>query len=135
MLYYGGQPGADFDYEVMAAGRQRAALRAGESESAAHLLNRAPAMGDLVLFLAGHLCVGAQAGVAVGDEDGVVAEPGGAARLGGQGAIDGSLEDADPVGSGVAECGADGGATVGESRGHGEDALGPTVSRNQETRA
>jgi hypothetical protein len=41
-----------------------------------------------------------------------------------QGAVDGSREDADSVGAGVAECGADGGAAVGEACGHGEDALG-----------
>ena len=38
-------------------------------------------MGDLVLFLAGHLRVGAPAAVSVGDEDGVVAETGRAARI------------------------------------------------------
>lgn len=92
---------------------RRAALGSGKPEGAAHLLGRAPAVGDFVLFLVGHLCVGALAGVAVGDEDGVVAEAGGTARFCGQGAVDGSLEDADSVGGGVAERSADGGAAVG----------------------
>jgi hypothetical protein len=81
-------------------------------------------MGDLVLFLAGHLGVGAVARVGVGDEDGVVAEAGGAAGFGGEGAVDGAGEYLDAVGVGVAERGGDGGAAVGESCGHVQDALG-----------
>jgi hypothetical protein len=83
-------------------------------------LDCAAAVGDLVLFLAGHLGVGAVARVGVGDEDGVVAEAGGAAGLGGEGAG----EYLDAAGVGVAERGGDGGAAVGESCGHVQDAVG-----------
>src|SRR6201996_2938089 len=63
-----------------------------KSQSSAHRLDCAAAMGDLVLFLAGHLGVGAVARVGVGDEDGVVAEAGGAAGFGGEDAVDGAGE-------------------------------------------
>src|SRR6202042_1333179 len=99
-------------------------LESGEFEGVSHVLDGVPAVGDLVLFLAGHLRVGAATGVAVGDENGVIAEPGGTARLGGERTVHGSLEDAKPVGGGVPECSGDGGAAIDESCGHCEDALG-----------
>jgi hypothetical protein len=79
-------------------------------------------MGDLVLFLAGYLGVGAVARVGVGDEDGVVTEAGGAAGFDGESAVDGAGEYLDAVGVGVAERGGDGGAAVAESCGRVQDA-------------
>lgn len=62
--------------------RRRRCSAAPESEAVSHCLDRAAAVGALVVFRAGHLGVGAVAAVGVGGQDGVVAEAGGAARLG-----------------------------------------------------
>jgi hypothetical protein len=62
-------------YKV-ADNRDGSTLLSGQaSPRALRISSTAPAVGDLVLFLAGHLCVGALTGVAVGDEDGSQPDP------------------------------------------------------------